>query len=106
VSVQLRPRGATDDEELVECRRESFADDFTVRVVPRLLAAVREELRVAPAVPQIVITLLLYIVGALSLTLTLLAVSLLLLLDLAGTLALALTLVAVALVLLVRALVR
>jgi hypothetical protein len=104
VGVQPRPGGA-DDEDLIECPRESFADSFAARVVPRLSAAVREELRVSPTVPQVVGGVLVYAVAALALMLTFLAVALLLLLYFAGTLALVLTLLAVALVLLVRALV-
>ncbi len=104
VGVQHDPHRRADDEDLIECARESFADDFAARVVPRLSAGVREELRVSPTVPHVVGAVLVYAVAALALALTFLAIAALLLLYFAGALALALTLLAVALLLLVSAL--
>ena len=104
VRVSVEPEVA--DEEAITCRRDSFADDFTERVLPRLSVAVRDELEVAPTVPYIAANVLVGLMAALTLVLMVVGVSLLLVLYFGGALALAVTLAAVALLLGVRAILR
>jgi hypothetical protein len=104
IRVSVEPEVA--DEEAITCRRDSFADDFTERVLPRLSVAVRDELEVAPTVPYIAANVLVGLMAALTLVLMVVGVSLLLVLYFGGALALAVTLAAVAMLMGVRAILR
>jgi hypothetical protein len=106
VSVDPAGGGGDDDEEVIRCRRDSFASDFAARVLPRLSAAVRDELEVTPIVPLIAAYVLVGLITALTLVLIVVGASLLLVLYFGGVLALAVTLAAVSVVLGVRAILR